>query len=482
MGSKLKPSDRAPKRVRTDAYLPPLDKNNTDYVTKFFIIHSEVETKPMSKLSPFLVAKVLKDLVGEKFNAKKTFSGDLLVEVFEKNQAAALLCLNHILDTKVSVSAHRTLNTIRGVISEDDLMESQEEEILEGMRSQGVVAVKRITIRRDDKELPTRHLVLTFELNSLPSSVKAGYLNCRVRPYIPNPVRCFRCQRFGHGSRSCRGRETCARCGSSEHNADDCHEDMKCVNCKGKHPAYSRSCEHFKREKEILTLKVKENISYPEAKRRLLGFQRGSFAEVVRRGPAPPMASVGTQVSYGDLAQPLKSSGPKLKVQLPGRAISAARAGALPSRAKGSDLLSEQTETTPSQKKGTSGAVHTALPRDDRVDAGPSGSTRAQGSAFPAQGSAPPASPFQPPRGRGLGPSAPGGSRKPGEPSRLQASKEEPLLAPAEPMDESGSRSDEDRPHSSSESLLPASGGTTGRPNDTSKKKNAPRVKIDFKS
>ncbi|KAM7290003.1 hypothetical protein ISCGN_030131 [Ixodes scapularis] len=206
------------------------------------------------------------------------------------------------------------------------------------------------------------------------------------------------------------------------------------------------SCEHLKRKKEILTLKVKENISYLEAKRRLLGFQRGSFAEVVRRVPAPTMASVKTQVSYGDLAQPLKSSGPKLKVQLSGRVISAAQAGALPNCAKGSDSSTEQTEATPSQMKGTSGAVHTAPPRDDKLDAGPSGSTRAQGSAFPAQGSAPPGSPFQPPQGRGLGPSAPGRSRTPGELTRLQASKEEPLLAPAEPMDESGSRSDEDRP------------------------------------
>ncbi|KAG0415287.1 hypothetical protein HPB47_007563 [Ixodes persulcatus] len=52
----------------------------------------------------------------------------------------------HIQDTKVGVAAHRALNTILCVISEDDLMESQDEEIPEGMRSQGVNAVKRITI------------------------------------------------------------------------------------------------------------------------------------------------------------------------------------------------------------------------------------------------------------------------------------------------------------------------------------------------
>ncbi|MCZ6924554.1 MAG: hypothetical protein O7D30_03650 [Rickettsia endosymbiont of Ixodes persulcatus] len=47
--------------------------------------------------------------------------------------------------------AHHALNTFRGVISEDDLTKSLEEEILKGMRSQGV-AVKRTAIGRDDKK------------------------------------------------------------------------------------------------------------------------------------------------------------------------------------------------------------------------------------------------------------------------------------------------------------------------------------------
>ncbi|KAG0428086.1 hypothetical protein HPB47_024884 [Ixodes persulcatus] len=42
--------------------------------------------------------------------------------------------------------------------------------------------------------------------------------------------------------------------------------------------------------------------------RRLLRF-RGSFVEAVRRGPAPPTATVGTQVSFSELAQPLRGDG-----------------------------------------------------------------------------------------------------------------------------------------------------------------------------
>ncbi|KAM7306747.1 hypothetical protein ISCGN_010414 [Ixodes scapularis] len=62
-------------------------------------------------------------------------------------------------------------------------------------------------------------------------------------------------------------------------------------------------------------------------------------------------------------------------------------------------------------------------------------------------------------------------ARKLGEPSGSQARKDQPAATPGELMDENRSKSDEGRPHSSLESLLSASGGTTGRPKDTAKKK-----------
>ncbi|KAM7309799.1 uncharacterized protein ISCGN_006784 [Ixodes scapularis] len=349
MGSKLKQPDRPPKRGRTEALSTFLKQDNSeDHFTRFFVLHSDDTSKPLSKLSPFLVAKTLQNTLGAKYEAKKLFSGDLLVEIHERYQATALLNLKMIHDLKVTASAHRTLNTIRGVISEDDLLTSSEEEIVEGLSTQGVVAAKRIKIRKDGEERLTKHVILTFEKTSLPPTVKAGYINCKVRPYVPNPLRCFRCQRYGHGSRACRGRETCARCSGTDHTADNCNLDYKCANCNADHPAYSRSCNHFKKEKEILALKVKENISYQDAKCRLSAFQKGSFAEAVSsRGPAPSKVSVATQVSFSDHWKPLQSSMPRLKLALPGHSISAAKAADPTSRTK--DIgAAAATEVTPS--------------------------------------------------------------------------------------------------------------------------------------
>ena len=58
---------------------------------------------------------------------------------------------------------------------------------------------------------------LTLNSPTLPNRIKAAYLSCPVRPYIPNPLRCFQCQRYGHAKTSCRGSVTCARCAEVGH-------------------------------------------------------------------------------------------------------------------------------------------------------------------------------------------------------------------------------------------------------------------------
>lgn len=163
---------------------------------------------------------------------------------------------------------------------------------MEGLSGQGVVAESRITLHCDGNEKPTQHVILTFNKTTLPKSVKAGYRHCKVRPFIPNSRRCFKCQRFEHSSATCRGKASCARCGSvSPYSIEHCGQACRCVNCSGSHAAYSHSCPSWKREKGIIALQTKENISYPKARRRVSFLHGGTFAVAVHRGPAPPSAS-----------------------------------------------------------------------------------------------------------------------------------------------------------------------------------------------
>ncbi|XP_067121978.1 uncharacterized protein [Centruroides vittatus] len=241
-------------------------KDQTSSHPAYLIVHATGE-KPLSKASPFLIQKLFESTIGQLKKIQKLRSGDLLVETASPQQSAKLLQTKTLGEMEVTVTPHGSLNSSRGVISEIDLMSEDESDIQIGLSDQGVVAVRRISIRRDGKLIPTKHLILTFNKPTLPSFITAGYLRCSVRPYIPNPLRCFKCQRFGHSQTSCRGKSVCAQCGTEGHESTECKTTPCCVNCKDAHPAYSRKCPAWQREKEIQRVKTVNNLPYPEARR-----------------------------------------------------------------------------------------------------------------------------------------------------------------------------------------------------------------------
>ncbi|XP_064475390.1 uncharacterized protein LOC135389255 [Ornithodoros turicata] len=265
----------------------------------FFCYQAEPASKEVSlnsgHVSPFATAKVLEQTIGKNYTARKLRCGDIQVEVQEKEQSVSLQSLKAIAAIPVTVTEHKTLNIVKGVISEEELLMCSDSEIEEGLREHGVVSARRIIMRRDSKEIPTKHVVLSFQLHTLPTTIHAGYLNCNVRHYVPNPRRCFKCQRFGHGSQTCRGQTTCAKCAGKDHESPTCENAVKCINCSGSHPAYSRSCPQWKDEKGILKVKVEQNLSYTAAKAQVAFSRKGSYSEVMRRGVAPPRKSVETQ-------------------------------------------------------------------------------------------------------------------------------------------------------------------------------------------
>ncbi len=146
------------------------------------------------------------------------------------------------------MSPHVTLNTVKGVVREFDLLHTEEAEILRELSDQGVIHVRRIKVRREGELINTITLILTFGTPDLPTHIICGYLRVPVNPYIPNPLRCFKCQRFGHHRDTCKKDAICARCGQAGHTDDKaCEAPARCVNCKGHHNAYSKECSEWKK-------------------------------------------------------------------------------------------------------------------------------------------------------------------------------------------------------------------------------------------
>lgn len=113
-------------------------------------------------------------------------SGDLLVVVKDKSQYQKLTNLMAFGDKCITVAAHQTMNTIC-IMSDNDLIYLTNGELLAGGKDENGIQVQRIKIRQENKELPTRHLKLTFASSTVPDAIETGCLKLHVRPH-PKPT------------------------------------------------------------------------------------------------------------------------------------------------------------------------------------------------------------------------------------------------------------------------------------------------------
>ena len=80
-----------------------------------------------------------------------------------------------------------------------------EHEINAGLKDQGVVGVRRVTVKKDGAVIHTGNtLILTFNKLEMPKLIPVGYLQVQVDLFVPNPLRCFGCNKFRHTSDHCK--------------------------------------------------------------------------------------------------------------------------------------------------------------------------------------------------------------------------------------------------------------------------------------
>ena len=146
------------------------------YVPRFLIIHSEVEGKDISLLSPFLIEKAIMSIAGEPKSIKNLRSGDLLIQCTKQPHETNLLKMKTFCGLKCTVTPHKSLNTSKGIVRCPALSKQSCEHILEFMGEQGVTDVRRINVHRDGALKPTNTFVFTFDSPVLPANVKIGLI------------------------------------------------------------------------------------------------------------------------------------------------------------------------------------------------------------------------------------------------------------------------------------------------------------------
>ena len=101
----------------------------------------------------------------------------------------------------------------------------------------------------------------------------------KVEKYISNPRWFHNCQKYGHIKEACTRKPVCVECGAheSDHTEDMCSNNL---NCNESHKVDSKLCKIWIKEREILKIKVTQNISFPEARRLVeMPFIKPTFAK-----------------------------------------------------------------------------------------------------------------------------------------------------------------------------------------------------------
>ena len=160
---------------------------------------------------------------------------------------------------KIIAYPHQNLNPCKGVVRSQELSLCSLEEIKKELKPQGVTDVKKVSIKRDNKIIQTNTYIMTFELPVIPPKIRIGY-SVERGDKLFHPLRCNKCQKYWHHQDKFNRKSVCGKCGQK----DPDHTHI-CANCGENHQVYSKTCKKWKREREILSIKLYQKHIFPRS-------------------------------------------------------------------------------------------------------------------------------------------------------------------------------------------------------------------------
>ena len=224
-------------------------------------------------------------------------SNEWLVETTTKFQSETYQSLDSINGIKVSVQRHDKLNSIEGTVilppnnNSDGLPE--ETVLLQSLkfRYSNVESLKVYEIPNKKSGGKLRIARIKFEGHNLPSNIKIEGQKRELLPYIPKPLQCRNCSKYGHTHNKCKNPPKCAFCGSEDHETTWNCGTPKCLNCGQDHHARTKTCPFYIYNTELKLLVSRSGMSIQEAKLELKskGFldpaRNPTYKEAAKRKP-----------------------------------------------------------------------------------------------------------------------------------------------------------------------------------------------------
>ena len=230
--------------------------------------------KTSSKITPpKLEHHLLKRCPTKEISFRSIKENEWLVETTTRQQSESLLSMTNIDGVGVEVTKHVNLNSIKGTVILPKYDEDEEEidkkmlfESLQ-MRYSNVEDLELYNIpNKKYPDSPLKVAKIKFQGQNLPSKIIVFGQNREIRPYVPSPLQCKNCSKFGHTTKKCFNQSVCAYCSSSDHETKWKCGQARCINCGQNHHSRSKECCFYLYNAELRLLQDRTGMSIKEAK------------------------------------------------------------------------------------------------------------------------------------------------------------------------------------------------------------------------
>src|SRR6267154_334748 len=267
-----------------DETIVPIAKrlDSSSFVNEVFI--KGVKENLLNK-NPIKLKQALTNIDGSFKGDQIKYSKDnLKIHCKSQEQKNRLLNVKILLGIEVIASEHNAISRASSNLDEYERViifgvstDIEENDICEETKA---ISAKRLLSKKAPNldRVPSETVVLSYYADP-PKSVSIGFKEFKTKLFVPQPIRCWNCQHYGHSEKVCRGKLTCPRC-AQNHKFEDCkipavisndpsipsaNSGLRCVNCQQAHSAAYRGCPMFLKQKDILEIKYTNKITYAQA-------------------------------------------------------------------------------------------------------------------------------------------------------------------------------------------------------------------------
>lgn len=266
----FKPYERNNKQRRTKYSLNPTLVHfdslfGGDNWARFLIIKAESKIT-YQRLENYLLTKY----PSEDMSVRQIKPCEWMIGTTTKNQSEEYRKITKIDNINVNVTRHDTMNSVQGTLILPEDEEPINKTIILDSLQKRYKNVENIEIyeipSKRDKNSSLKIAKVKFSGQNLPQKIKILGQNREIRPYVPKPLQCRNCSKFGHTTKKCRSKPVCAFCASIDHETVWKHGTPKCVNCGQKHHARAKECSFYIYNTELKILQERTGMTIREAK------------------------------------------------------------------------------------------------------------------------------------------------------------------------------------------------------------------------